>query len=105
MQYSTALITYSAYLGIMAETWDDVTWDGTQPLKEWVVEYTVLVNHSTNHHLSIMYGEDIADVQRSLLHELRKSYGENERIDVTVQRMEEIQNTLESISFEGCFTP
>jgi len=89
----------------MAETWDDVTKDGTQPLKEWVVEYTVVVNQNTNHHLSIMYGEDLADVQRSLLLELRKSYGENERIDVTVQRMEEIQETSESITFEGSFTP
>ena len=105
MQYCAALITYSAYFDIMAETWDDVTKDGTQPLKEWVVEYTVLVNRSTNHHLSIMYGEEIADVQRSLLHELRKSYGENERIDVTVQRMEEIQDTSEPIPFEGSFTP
>jgi hypothetical protein len=52
-----------------------------------------------------MYGEEIADVQRSLLHELRKSYGENERIDVTVQRMEEIQDTSEPIPFEGSFTP
>ena len=89
----------------MAETWDDVTKDDTQPLKEWVVEYTVFVDQNTNQHLSILYGEDLADVQRNLLNELRKSYGENERIDVTVQRMEEIQDTSDSVGFEGCFTP
>ena len=105
MQYCVALITYSDNVGIMAETWEDVTWDGTQPLKEWVVEYTVSVNQETNHHLSILHGEDLADVQRNLLHEIRKSYAETERIDVTVQRMEEIQDTSDSIFFEGCFTP
>ena len=89
----------------MAETWEDVTKDGTQPLKEWVVEYTVVVKQETNQHLNIMHGEDLADVQRRLLLELRKNYAENERIDVTVQRMEEIKATSESVTFEGCFTP
>ncbi len=90
----------------MAETWEDVTWDERQPLKEWVVEYTVSVDGEESHHLNILYGEDLADVQRSLLHELRKTYQENERIDVTVHRMEEIIiNTSDSTFFEGCFTP
>lgn len=89
----------------MAETWEDVTWDERHPLKEWVVEYTVSVNGEENHHLNILYGENLADVQRSLLHELRKTYVENERINVTVHRMEEIQTTADSLFFEGCFTP
>ena len=105
MQCCVALITYSAYLCLMAETWDDVTKDDTQPLKEWVVEYTVTVNQKSNQHLNILNGEDLADVQRILLTELRKNYGGNERIDVTVQRMEEIKDTTDSVSFEGCFTP
>ena len=42
----------------MAETWEDVTWDESKPLKEWVVEYTVSVNGEMNHHLNILYGED-----------------------------------------------
>jgi hypothetical protein len=89
----------------MAETWEDVTWDESKPLKEWVVEYTVSVNGEMNHHLNILYGEDLVDVQRSLLHELRKTYVEKERIDVTVHRMEEIKDTSDSVYFEGCFTP
>lgn len=89
----------------MAETWEDVTKDGTQPLKEWVVEYTVVVNEEKNQHLNIMYGEDLEDVQRILLIELRKNYAENDRIDVTVQRMEEIKDTSNSVTFEGLFTP
>jgi len=89
----------------MAETWEDVTKDGTQPLKEWVVEYTVVVNEEKNQHLNIMYGEDLEDVQQILLIELRKNYAENDRIDVTVQRMEEIKDTSDSVTFEGFFTP
>ena len=89
----------------MAETWEDVTWDESKPLKEWVVEYTVSVNGEMNHHLNILYGEDLVDVQRSLLHELRKTYVEKERIDVTVHRMEEIKDTSDSVYFEGCFMP
>jgi len=105
MQNYTDIITLCDNVIVMAETWEDVTKDGTQPLKEWVVEYTVVVNEETNQHLNIMHGEDLADVQRRLLLELRKNHAENERIDVTVQRMEEIKATSESVTFEGCFTP
>lgn len=28
----------------MAESWEDVTWDQGRPLKEWAVEYTVVVD-------------------------------------------------------------
>ena len=105
MQYYIGLITYPVNVSIMAETWEDVTWDESQPLREWVVEYTVSVSGEMNHHLGILYGEDLVDVQRSLLHELRKTYIENERIDVTVHRMQEIKDTSEAEFFEGCFTP
>ena len=105
MQHYTDLITLCDNVRIMAETWEDVTKDGTQPLKEWVVEYTVVVNEEKNQHLNIMYGEDLEDVQKTLLIELRKNYAENDRIDVTVQRMEEIKDTSNSVTFEGLFTP
>lgn len=105
MQHYTDLITLCDNVRIMAETWEDVTKDGTQPLKEWVVEYTVVVNEEKNQHLNIMYGEDLEDVQKTLLIELRKNYAENDRIDVTVQRMEEIKDTSDSVTFEGFFTP
>ena len=105
MQHYTDLITLCDKVSIMAETWEDVTKDGTQPLKEWVVEYTVVVNEEKNQHLNIMYGEDLEDVQKTLLTEHRKNYAENDRIDVTVQRMEEIKDTSNSVTFEGLFTP
>jgi|TARA_B100001094_G_scaffold324889_2_gene378217 hypothetical protein len=89
----------------MAESWEDVTWDQSNPKKEWVVEYTVSVNGKKNHHLSILYGEDMSEIQKSLLNELRNTYVQDEKIEVTVHRMEEVQDTSESVSFEGCFSP
>ena len=105
MQTSVAFISHPVDIIAMAESWEDVTWDERLPLKEWVVEYTVSVDGKENHHLNILYGEDLSDVQRSLLHELRKSFVESERIEVTVLRMEEVQDTSDTPSFEGCFSP
>jgi len=89
----------------MAESWEDVTWDQGRPLKEWAVEYTVVVNDEEYHHLNILFGEDESAVQKSLLDELRQTYVSNERIDVTLHRMEEVKETVDSNFFEGCFTP
>ena len=89
----------------MAESWEDVTWDTSDPQKEWVVEYTVSVNGDKNHHLTVLYGDDLSDIQRSLLHELRNTYVDNETIEVTVHRMEEVKETSQSVGFEGCFSP
>lgn len=89
----------------MAESWEDVTWDQGRPLKEWAVEYTVAVDGEEYHHLNILFGEDESAVQKSLLDELRQTYVRNERIDVTLHRMEEIRETTNADIFEGCFTP
>ena len=89
----------------MAESWEDVTWDQGRPLKEWAVEYTVVVDDEEYHHLNILFGEDESAVQKSLLDELRQTYVSNERIDVTLHRMEEVKEIADSNFFEGCFTP
>lgn len=89
----------------MAKTWEDVTWEDNEPLKEWVVEYTVKISGEEHHHLSMLWGEDHADVQRHLLAELKRTYSGSERIDVTVLRMEEVTTDVDALYFEGCFTP
>ena len=89
----------------MAETWEDITLEEETPLKEWVVEYIALVSGEKFHHLSILYGENQQDVQRSLLHELRQAYHDSERIDVTVLRMEETVMEADALHFEGDYIP
>ena len=71
----------------MEESWDDVAWEQEVKLKEWYVEYIAIVNDQKNHHMSILYGEDMQDVQRSLLHEVRRMYRSTVRIDITVVKM------------------
>ena len=89
----------------MAETWEDITWEEETHLKEWVVEYIALVSGEKIPHLSIIYGENHQDVQRSLLHELRQAYHDSERIDVTVLRMEETVMEADALHFEGDYIP
>lgn len=89
----------------MAKTWEDITWEEETPLKEWVVEYIALVNGEKIHHLSILFGEDYQDVQRSLLHELRLTYPTTDRIDVTVLRMEQTVIEADALHFDGDYTP
>ena len=85
----------------MEETWEDITWEGESPPKEWVVEYIALVSEEKIHHLSILYGETHQDVQKSLLHELRIAYPGSGRIDVTVLRMEETVIETDALHFGG----
>ena len=89
----------------MAKTWEDITWEDSEPLKEWSVEYMVKINEEHHHHLSVLWGEDHEEVQRNLLAELKRTYSGSERIDVTVLRMEQITDQVEAQFFEGCFTP
>jgi hypothetical protein len=89
----------------MEETWEDITWEGETPPKEWVVEYIALVGGEKIHHLSILYGESHKDVQRSLLDELRIAYPGSDRIDVTVLRMEETVLETDALHFDGDCIP
>ena len=87
----------------MEETFEANTQDDDH-IKEWMVEFIAVVNDTTNQHLSVLYGTDREDVQRALLHELRRIYTETDRIDVTIVRLEECKSE-ECPIFEGHFIP
>ena len=90
---------------IMEKTWEDVEWQCEEPLKEWYVEYIAVVNDEQFHHMSVLYGEDYSDVQRSLLHEVRRSYTVDDRIDVTIIKIHETNHKTDTTLFEGMFVP
>jgi hypothetical protein len=90
----------------MEESWEDVSWEEKDVrLKEWYVEYIAVVNDQKYHHMSILYGEDMQDVQRSLLHEVRRSYNSTDRIDITVLKMKETEVQTDAALFEGIYVP
>ena len=89
----------------MEETWDDVGWKKDVRLKEWYVEYIAIVNDQKFHHMSVLYGEDMQDVQRSLLHEVRRTYRSTDRIDISVVKMEETKSCTDVALFEGIYVP
>ena len=86
----------------MEETFEANTRD--DHVKEWMVEFIAVVNDTTNQHLSVLYGTDKEDVQRALLHELKRIYTDTDRIDVTIVRLEECES-VEGPIFEGLFIP
>ena len=90
----------------MEESWEDVSWEEKDVrLKEWYVEYIAIVNDQKYHHMSILYGEDMQDVQRSLLHEVRRNYNSTDRIDITVIKMKETEVQTDAALFEGIYVP
>lgn len=90
---------------IMTNTWEDVTWETETPRREWVVEYYAKVGSETTHHLSVLHGDGMEDVQRMLMQELRATYHEAQEIEVTVLRMEEIETEPNAAMFTGAYTP
>ena len=89
----------------MTNTWEDVAWETNEPRKEWVVEYYAKVGTESTHHLTVLHGEGMEDVQRMLMQELRATYREAQEIEVTVIRMEEIETEPNVAMFMGAFTP
>ena len=90
----------------MEESWDDVSWEEKDVrLKEWYVEYIAVVNDQKYHHMSILYGEDMQDVQKSLLHEVRRNYDSTDRIDITVVKMKVTEVQTDAALFEGIYVP
>ena len=90
---------------IMTKTWEDVAWETKTPHREWVVEYYAKVGEETTHHLSVLQGDGMEDVQRMLMQELRATYHEAQEIEVTVLRMEEIETEPNAAMFTGTYTP
>ena len=89
----------------MTKTWEDVAWEATTPRKEWVVEYYAKVGTESTHHLTVLHGVDMEDVQRMLMQELRATYREAQEIEVSVVRMEEIETEPNIAMFMGTYTP
>ena len=89
----------------MEESWDEVAWENEGKMKEWYVEYIAIVNEQKYHHMTILYGDDIEEAQRSLLHEVRRTYSSTDRIDITVVKMKETGNDSNDDLFEGIFVP
>ena len=89
----------------MEESWDEVAWGSEGQMKEWYVEYIAIINEQKYHHMTILYGEDIEEAQRSLLHEVRRTYSSTDRIDITVVKMKETGNDSNDDLFEGIFVP
>jgi len=90
----------------MEESWEDVSWQHEETLKEWYVEYIAVVNQEKFHHMTVLFGEDLPDAQRSLLHEVRKMYSSSvDSIDITVVEMKETSKVTDTTLFEGMFVP
>jgi hypothetical protein len=90
----------------MEESWEDVSWQHEETLKEWYVEYIAVVNQEKFHHMTVLFGEDLPDAQRSLLHEVRRMYSSSvDSIDITVIEMRETSGVTDTTLFEGMFVP
>ncbi|DAC30637.1 MAG TPA: hypothetical protein HA327_02605 [Candidatus Poseidoniaceae archaeon] len=89
----------------MEESWDDVAWEDDGQLKEWYVEYIAVVNDQKYHHMTILYGENMEEAQRSLLHEVKRAYTSTDRIDITVVKMKQTEQDANDALFEGIFVP
>ncbi|MBT4921243.1 MAG: hypothetical protein HON10_07635 [Euryarchaeota archaeon] len=90
----------------MEESWEDVSWQQEETLKEWYVEYIAVVNQEKFHHMTVLFGEDLPDAQRSLLHEVRRMYSSSvDSIDITVIEMRETSGVTDTTLFEGMFVP
>ena len=89
----------------MEESWDDVAWEDDGQLKEWYVEYIAVVNDQKYHHMTILYGENMEEAQRSLLHEVKRAYTSTDRIDITVVKMKQTEQDANDALFEGRFVP
>ena len=90
----------------MEESWADVSWQQEETLKEWYVEYIAVVNQEKFHHMTVLFGEDLPDAQRSLLHEVRRMYSSSvDSIDITVVEMRETSGVTDTTLFEGMFVP
>ena len=89
----------------MEESWDDVYWSSDEQIREWYVEYIAVVNDQKYHHMTVLHGQDMQDVQKRLLQEVRDTYFASDRIDITVVKMNETDFDPDNARFEGLFVP
>lgn len=88
----------------MNDTWEDITWEKTEP-REWLVEYLARCGTEVTHHLTVLFGASVENVQSLLMAELRKGFAGVGEIEVTIIRMEEVDYSAEPLVFSGAFTP
>lgn len=88
----------------MNNTWEDITWETTEP-KEWLVEYLARSGAEVTHHITALFGTSTENIQSLLMNELRRTYVGVGEIEVTIIRMEEVDPNAEPLVFSGAFTP
>ena len=74
-------------------------------VKSWMVEFTVQDNGREQRHLTLIRAEDIHNVHSQLLKELKNSYQDRDRVDVTVHRIEPVSTYTDALLFEGIYSP
>lgn len=84
----------------MESHWEHGTTQEEESSREWIVEYRVDVDEISHHHLSMIEGKNLQDVQANLFAELREEYADSERIDVTVIRMEPVETHVMDTHFD-----
>jgi len=88
----------------MNNTWEDITWETTEP-KEWLVEYLARSGAEVTHHITALFGTSAENIQSLLMSELRRTYIGAGEIEVTIIRMEEVDPDAEPLVFSGAYTP
>ncbi|MEK9731108.1 MAG: hypothetical protein VW230_05055 [Candidatus Poseidoniales archaeon] len=88
----------------MNNTWEDISWETTEP-KEWLVEYLARSGSEVTHHITALYGTSVDNIQSLLMNELRRTYAGVGEIEVTIIRMEEVDHEAQALVFSGSFTP
>ena len=74
-------------------------------VKSWMVEFTVEDGRRNQRHLTLLKADDVNDVHNELLKELRLTYQDSEKVDVTVHRIEPVSTYTDALLFEGIYSP
>ena len=74
-------------------------------VKSWMVEFTVEDGRKNQRHLTLIKADDVNDVHNELLKELRLTYQDSEKVDVTVHRIEPVSTYTDALLFEGIYSP
>ena len=68
-------------------------------VKSWMVEFTVEDGRKNQRHLTLIKADDVNDVHNELLKELRLTYQDSEKVDVTVHRIEPVSTYTDALLF------
>ena len=96
------LCSSSVILVLMEIPYEYGTQQDKQNLRQWAVEYVVEHLGERFHHITVLEGTDVNEVQHSLFEELRELYPAAERLEVAIVRMDPIQTQTEERLFSDC---